>query len=111
MADDERLGQRADRSASGSRFARPAEKPGDFDGAAADARRARESAGVVSPNVLPQETIRETPKDSWTRAYIHVTLEIYGQNITSTLGPIECDEGWAVFQAFLADMRRLNPSV
>jgi len=58
---------------------------------------------------LAEESIREQSRESFTRAYIHVTLEIFGEKITSTLGPISHDDGWTVFQAFLADMKRLKP--
>jgi len=57
---------------------------------------------------LREEAILEKPRDA-TRAYIDVTIEVGGERITSTLGPLSHDEGWSVFQAFLADMKRLNP--
>jgi hypothetical protein len=42
--------------------------------------------------------------------FVHVTLEIWGEKFTSTVGPLSDDEGWAVFQAFIADMKRLKPT-
>lgn len=53
--------------------------------------------------------VRELQYDRHTRAYVHVTLETLGEEFTSTLGPLSFDEGWSVFQAFLADMKRLKP--
>lgn len=58
---------------------------------------------------MPESPVREPRPDLSTRSYIHVTLEIWGQRFTSSLGPVSDDEGWAVFQAFLADMKRLKP--
>lgn len=51
--------------------------------------------------------VQLTPRD-YQRVFLHVTLEVAGEKFTSSLGPLPMEQGWTLFQTYLAEMKLIR---